>query len=102
MAFGGAAASASRHGSFALILVTVLPLIALSTFAILRTVNDERSQIERDVRERAENLLADVNREIRSVQVSLEILASSPTFSTATWKPLGTRSERRSTSRDLR
>jgi PAS domain S-box-containing protein len=62
----------------ALILVTVLPLVALSTFAILRTVNDERSQIERDVRERAENLLADVNREIRSVQVSLEILASSP------------------------
>jgi hypothetical protein len=63
-----------------LILVTVLPLVALSTFAILRTVGNERSQIERDIRESLENLLADVDREIRSVQVSLQILASSPSL----------------------
>src|SRR6266851_4815771 len=63
-----------------LILVTVLPLVAFSTFAILRTVDNERSQIERDIRERLENLLADVDREIRSVQVSLQILASSPSL----------------------
>jgi signal transduction histidine kinase/CheY-like chemotaxis protein len=61
-----------------LVLVTVLPLVALSSFAILRTVDNERSRIERDVRERVESLLADVDREIRSVQVSLQILASSP------------------------
>src|SRR6266851_177028 len=63
-----------------LILVTVLPLVAFSTFAILRTVDNERSQIERDIREILENLLADVDREIRSVQVSLQILASSPSL----------------------
>jgi PAS domain S-box-containing protein len=61
-----------------LVLVTVLPLVALSSFAILRTVDNERSRIERDIRERTENLLAGVDREIRSVQVSLQILASSP------------------------
>src|ERR1700682_5539306 len=61
-----------------LVLVTVLPLVALSSFAILCIVDNERSRIERDVRERVESLLADVDREIRSVQVSLQILASSP------------------------
>src|SRR3984893_16383426 len=61
-----------------LVLVTVLPLVALSSFAILRTVDNERSRLERDVRERAESLLANVDREIRGVQVSLQILASSP------------------------
>jgi hypothetical protein len=30
-----------------LVLVTVLPLVALSSFAILRTVDNERSRIER-------------------------------------------------------
>ena len=63
-----------------LILVTVLPLVALSSFAILRAVDNERSQIERDIRERVEDLLAEVDREIGSVQVSLKILASSPSL----------------------
>jgi PAS domain S-box-containing protein len=61
-----------------LILVTVLPLVGLSSLAILRAVGSERSQIRRDVRERVENLLANVDREIGSVQVALKILASSP------------------------
>jgi hypothetical protein len=61
-----------------LVLVTVLPLVALSSFAILRTVDNERSRIERDIRDKAKSLLADVDREIRSVQVSLQILASLP------------------------
>jgi PAS domain S-box-containing protein len=61
-----------------LILVTVLPLVVLSTFAILRTLDRERSQIESDLRGRVEVLLANVDREIERVQVSLKILASSP------------------------
>jgi signal transduction histidine kinase/CheY-like chemotaxis protein len=61
-----------------LVLVTVLPLVALSSFAILRTVDNERSRIESEVRKRVESLLADVDREIRSVEVALQILASSP------------------------
>ena len=63
-----------------LILVTVLPLVGLSSFAILRIVNGERAQIERDVRERVGILCAAVDREIASVQLSLQILASSPTL----------------------
>jgi len=61
-----------------LVLVTVLPLVALSSFAILRTVDNERSRIERDVRERVGILCDAVDREIGSVQVTLQILASSP------------------------
>ncbi|MBV8402105.1 MAG: cache domain-containing protein, partial [Acetobacteraceae bacterium] len=63
-----------------LILVTVVPLVGLSSFTIVRMVDRERSQIERDVRERVEVLLADVDREIERVQVSLLILASSPSL----------------------
>jgi PAS domain S-box-containing protein len=61
-----------------LILVTVLPLVGLSSFAIVRIVDRERSQVERDIRERVQILLANVDREIERVQVSLLILASSP------------------------
>ena len=61
-----------------LILVTVLPLVGLSSFAIVRIADRERSQIERDIRERVQILLANVDREIERVQVSLLILASSP------------------------
>jgi signal transduction histidine kinase len=61
-----------------LIIVTVLPLVGLASFAILRIVDDERAQIEGDVRERVGILCAAVDREIASVQVSLQILASSP------------------------
>ena len=63
-----------------LILATVLPLVALAGFAVFRSANHERSRIERDVRERVENLLNDVTREIASVELSLEILASSPSL----------------------
>ena len=37
-----------------LALVTALPLVALASFAILRTVDDQRAQIQRDVKERVE------------------------------------------------
>src|SRR6516162_3329606 len=63
-----------------LILATVLPLVALAGFAVFRSANHERSRIERDVKERAENLLAAVDREIAGVELSLKILASSPSL----------------------
>jgi len=46
----------------------------------VRSTNHERSRIERDVKERVENLLTDVDREIASVELSLKILASSPSL----------------------
>ena len=61
-----------------LAVATALPLVALASFAILRTVDDQRTQIQRDVRERAEDLLADVNRQISAVQAELQVLAISP------------------------
>jgi len=57
-----------------LILSTVLPLVGLASATILRTVDDEQARIQRDVRERAENLLGDVgiaelaNREFRRLR----------------------------------
>ena len=35
-----------------LAVATALPLVALASFAILRTVDDQRTQIEQDVRQR--------------------------------------------------
>jgi signal transduction histidine kinase/CheY-like chemotaxis protein len=61
-----------------LALVTALPLFALVCFAILRTVDDQRAQMQRDVRERVEGLLADVDRQISAIQVELQVLAISP------------------------
>jgi PAS domain S-box-containing protein len=63
-----------------LIMVTVLPLVGLASLAMLRTVDDERAQIERDVRERVDGLLADVDRWISSIQSELQVLAVSPSL----------------------
>src|SRR5713101_9354224 len=63
-----------------LTLATVLPLVALAGFAILRTVDDQRQQIEQDVRERVASLLASVDREISNAQISLKILGRSPSL----------------------
>jgi signal transduction histidine kinase/ActR/RegA family two-component response regulator len=65
-----------------LTLVTALPLVALASFAILRTVEDQRTQIQRDVRDRVENLLADVDRQISAIQTELQVLAVSPSLQT--------------------
>ena len=43
-----------------LVLATVLPLVGLASATILRTVDDDRARIQRDVRERAEHLLAPI------------------------------------------
>jgi PAS domain S-box-containing protein len=61
-------------------LITVLPLMGLSIFAIVRIVDRERSQIEHGIRERVQILLADVDREIERIEISLLILASSPSL----------------------
>src|ERR1700760_91002 len=57
-----------------------LPLVALATFAILRMVDDQRTQIQQDVRQRVEDLLADVDRQISAIQAELQVLAESPSL----------------------
>jgi signal transduction histidine kinase/ActR/RegA family two-component response regulator len=61
-----------------LTVVTAMPLVALASFAILRTVDDQRTQIQQDIRQRAEDLLADVDRQISAVEAELQVLAISP------------------------
>ena len=63
-----------------LALSTALPLVALAGFGILRAVDDQRTQIQRDVRERVENLVADVDRQISGIQVELQVLAVLPSL----------------------
>ena len=63
-----------------LALSTALPLVALAGFVILRAVDDQRAQIQRDVRERVENLLTDVDRQISAIQAELQVLAVSPSL----------------------
>ena len=63
-----------------LILVTVLPLVGLTSFAMIRSVDDERARMQRDVRQRVEDLLADVDRWISSIQAELQVLAVSPSL----------------------
>jgi signal transduction histidine kinase/ActR/RegA family two-component response regulator len=65
-----------------LVLVTVLPLVGVASFVMIRTVDDERARIERDVRDRVESLLADVDRQISSIQAELRVLAVSPSLQT--------------------
>src|SRR5690242_10509738 len=60
--------------------VTALPLVALASFAILRTVDDQRTQIQQDIRQRVEDLLADVDRQISAIQAELQVLAVSPSL----------------------
>ena len=86
---GCAARMFARHHSLSiqarltmLALVTALPLVVLAGFAMLRTVDDERAQAQRDVRDRVEGLLADVDRQISAIQAELQVLALSPSLQT--------------------
>src|SRR5262245_47674412 len=63
-----------------LALVTALPLVAVGSFAILRTVDDERAQIQSDVKQMVESFLADVDREIGAIWAELQVLATSPSL----------------------
>jgi signal transduction histidine kinase/ActR/RegA family two-component response regulator len=63
-----------------LALVTALPLVAVASFAILRTVDDQRTQMQSDVRQMVESFLADVDREISAIWAELQVLAASPSL----------------------
>jgi len=63
-----------------LALVTALPLVVGGSFAILRTVDDERAQIQSDVKQMVESFLADVDREISAIWAELQVLATSPSL----------------------
>jgi hypothetical protein len=63
-----------------LALVTALPLVVLASFVILRTVDDQRAQLQRDVRDQVEDLLSDVDRQISAIQAELRVLAVSPSL----------------------
>ena len=63
-----------------LVLATVLPLVGLASFAMIRAVDNERTRIERDAKERVADLLANVDRQIISIQAELSVLAVSPSL----------------------
>jgi len=50
-----------------LALVTALPLAAVGSFAILRSVDDQRAQMQSDVKQMVESFGADVDREISAI-----------------------------------
>jgi hypothetical protein len=63
-----------------LAVATALPLVVLAGFAILRMVDDQRTQIKQDVEHQVENLLWDVDRQIGAIQAELQVLAVSPSL----------------------
>src|SRR4029077_634171 len=63
-----------------LALVTALPLVAVGIFAILRTVDDQRAQIQNELKQMVEGFLADVDREISAIWAELQVLAPSPSL----------------------
>jgi len=65
-----------------LVLATVLPLVGLASFSMIRTVDNERARIQRDVGDRVENLRAEVDRQITGIQTELQVLAVSPSLQT--------------------
>ena len=69
-----------------LALVTALPLVAVGSFAILRTVDDQRAQIQSDVKQMVESFLADVDREISAIWAELQVLATSPSLQSGNFR----------------
>jgi signal transduction histidine kinase/CheY-like chemotaxis protein len=69
-----------------LALVTALPLVAVGSFAILRTVDDQRAQIQNDVKQMVESFLADVDREISAIWAELQVLATSPSLQSGNFR----------------
>ncbi len=63
-----------------LAVATALPLVALASWAILRMVDDQRTQIQLEVKQRVEDLLAGVDRQISAIQAELQVLAVSPSL----------------------
>src|SRR6266446_323603 len=68
-----------------LAVATALPLVALASFAILRMVDDQRTQIKQDVEHRVENLLWDVDRQIGAIQAELQVLGDTARTWSSAW-----------------
>src|SRR5215472_9268077 len=63
-----------------LTLATVLPLVAVGGFAIIRTVDDQKVQVEQSVRRTVDGLLGDIDRQIIAIEAALQVLAVSPSL----------------------
>src|SRR5215472_11579518 len=69
-----------------LTLVTALPLVTLASFAMLRTVDDQRTQIQSDVRQMVESFLADLAIDVGAISAELQALATSPSLQTGDFR----------------
>src|SRR5215471_17492139 len=63
-----------------LTLVTVLPLVAVSGFVMIQTVDDQTEQVERGVGRTVDGLLGDIDRQIIAIRAELRLLAVSPSL----------------------
>src|SRR6516162_464087 len=59
---------------------TVLPLVAGGGFAVIRTVDDQKVQVEQAVGSTVDGLLGDIDRQIIAIEVELQVLAVSPSL----------------------
>src|ERR1700758_4473704 len=63
-----------------LTVVTVLPLVAVGGFAIIRTVDDQKVQVEQAVARTVDGLLGDIDRQTIAIEAELQVLAVSPSL----------------------
>src|SRR5215469_13374987 len=63
-----------------LTLATVLPLVAVGGFAMIRTVDDQKLQVEQGVGRTVDGLLGDIDRQIIAIEAELQVLAVSPSL----------------------
>src|SRR5215472_10861590 len=63
-----------------LTLATVLPLVAVGGFAMMRTVDDQTVQVEQGVGRTVEGLLGDIDRQIIATEAELQVLSVSPSL----------------------
>jgi signal transduction histidine kinase len=59
---------------------TVLPLVAVGGFAMIRTVDDQKVQVEQAVGRTVDGLLGDIDRQIIAIEAELQVLAVSPSL----------------------
>ena len=63
-----------------LTLATVLPLVSVGGFAVIRTVDDQKVRVEQDVAKTVDSLLGDIDRQIIAIESELQVLAVSPSL----------------------
>jgi signal transduction histidine kinase/CheY-like chemotaxis protein len=63
-----------------LTLATVLPLVAVGGFAMIRTVDDQTAQVEQGIGRTVDGLLGDIDRQIIAIEAALQVLAVSPSL----------------------